>query len=56
MKVRDKTLKVFVDVSRKDCPTYSCYWPRLNPGKAFDVDYLDALKELDEEFSAGKEA
>jgi hypothetical protein len=32
MKVRDKTLKVFVDVPRKECPTYVCYWPRLNPG------------------------
>ena len=32
MKVKDKELKVFVDVRAKECPTYACYWPRQNPG------------------------
>ena len=32
MKVRDKSLKKDVDVSRKECPTFDCYWPRQNPG------------------------
>lgn len=32
MKIKDKTLKVMVDVSRKECPTFVCYWPRPNPG------------------------
>jgi hypothetical protein len=32
MKVRDKHLKKMVDVSEKDCPKLSCYWPREDPG------------------------
>lgn len=32
MKIKDKNLKKEVDVSCKDCPTYTCYWPRRNPG------------------------
>jgi len=32
MKVMDKALKVMVNVSKKDCPTFACYWPRLDPG------------------------
>ena len=32
MKIRDKNLKVKVDVSREDCPKRECYWPRLDPG------------------------
>ena len=32
MKIRDKELKVPVDVCGKDCPTYRCYWPRPDPG------------------------
>ena len=32
MKIRDKELKVLVDVCSKDCPTYRCYWPRPDPG------------------------
>lgn len=32
MKVKDKELKVLVDVAQKECPTYSCYWPRPDPG------------------------
>ena len=32
MKVRDKNLKVLVDVADKDCPGLECYWPRPDPG------------------------
>lgn len=32
MKVRDKVLKVNVDVFARACMTYKCYWPRQNPG------------------------
>jgi hypothetical protein len=32
MKIRDKNLRVFVDVSCADCQKYECYWPRKNPG------------------------
>ena len=32
MKVMDKALKVMVNVSKKNCPTFACYWPRLDPG------------------------
>lgn len=32
MKVKDKELKVMVDVSEKSCPLYQCYWPRQDQG------------------------
>ena len=32
MTVKDKDLGKEVDVSCRECPTYSCYWPRLHPG------------------------
>ena len=32
MNVMDKALKIMVNVSKKDCPTFACYWPRLDPG------------------------
>ena len=32
MKIKDKELKLFVDVCDKDCPKKSCYWPRPDPG------------------------
>ena len=32
MKVKDKTLNVPVDVCRKECLTFKCYWARPNPG------------------------
>ena len=32
MKVKDKQLRVLVDVAHKDCPTLKCYWPRQDPG------------------------
>ena len=32
MKIKDKILKVMVDVSEKDCPLFTCYWARQNPG------------------------
>lgn len=32
MKVKDKALKVLVDVARENCPQLSCYWPRPDPG------------------------
>lgn len=32
MKVKDKTLKVLVDVLQKECQTFTCYWPRHDPG------------------------
>ena len=32
MKIRDKALKVDVDVRVRECLTFTCYWPRMNPG------------------------
>jgi hypothetical protein len=32
MKVKDKTIKKLVDVSQKECPRFTCYWPRPDPG------------------------
>lgn len=32
MKVKDKTLKVQVDVRDRDCLKRKCYWPRKDPG------------------------
>ena len=32
MKVRDKELKVSVDVYEASCIGKKCYWPRTNPG------------------------
>ena len=32
MLIRDKNLKVKVNVSEPDCPKYPCYWTRLDPG------------------------
>ena len=32
MKVKDKKIKVTVDVAEKDCPNRPCYWPRPDPG------------------------
>ena len=32
MKVRDKNVKEWVDVSDKECPKRECYWPRPDPG------------------------
>ena len=32
MKVKDRGLKVLVDVCDKACPTYKCYLPRPDPG------------------------
>lgn len=32
MKVRDKNIKEWVDVSDKECPKRECYWPRPDPG------------------------
>jgi hypothetical protein len=32
MIVKDKNLKKLINVSRKECPTFDCYWPRVNPG------------------------
>jgi hypothetical protein len=32
MKIKDKDLKKEVDVSRRDCPLFECYWPRPDPG------------------------
>ncbi len=32
MKVRDKELKVSVDVYEASCLRKKCYWPRTNPG------------------------
>jgi hypothetical protein len=32
LKIKDKKLKKLVDVSCQECPTFDCYWPRLNPG------------------------
>jgi hypothetical protein len=56
MKVKDKELKVMVDVSSKDCPTLQCYWPRPDPGifvqgqgyrsRGRDVGYLCGNREI----------
>lgn len=32
MKVKDKILKVMVDVCESDCQLRKCYWARPNPG------------------------
>ena len=32
MMVKDKNLKVLVDVAEKNCPNFKCYWPRIDPG------------------------
>ncbi len=32
MLIKDKNVKVKVDVSDADCPKRSCYWPRPDPG------------------------
>jgi len=32
VKIRDKRLKDYVDVSDTECPARDCYWPRLDPG------------------------
>lgn len=32
MKIKDKELKVLVDVFCADCQKFTCYWPRQNPG------------------------
>ncbi len=32
MKIKDKSLKVLVDVAQKECQSFTCYWPRPDPG------------------------
>lgn len=32
MKLKDKKLKIIVDVSDEYCLDRKCYWPRLDPG------------------------
>jgi len=32
MKINDKKLKKYVDVSEVNCHKYKCYWPRSDPG------------------------
>lgn len=32
LKVKDKELKVHVDVCDPECPHRPCYWPRPDPG------------------------
>lgn len=32
MKVKDKNLKMMVNVYASNCLNKSCYWPRSNPG------------------------
>ena len=32
MKIKDKKMKVMVDVCDPDCPNRPCYWPRIDPG------------------------
>jgi len=32
MKVKDRNLKVLVDVAEKGCQGFKCYWPRPDPG------------------------
>ena len=32
MKIKDKKINKIVDVSRKECPEFECYWPREDPG------------------------
>lgn len=49
MKVRDKNLKEQVDVAQKECVTFTCYWPRQNPGSLLQGrgyrSYGDARKK-----------
>lgn len=56
MKVRDKALKKDVDVARKECPCFQCYWPRPDPGvfsqgqgyrkAAYDRGYICGTREI----------
>jgi len=32
MKIKDKSLGEFVEVSSRDCPLFECYWGRPDPG------------------------
>jgi len=32
MKIKDKNLKVQVDICHEDCPSRECYWARPDPG------------------------
>lgn len=32
MKIKDHEIGKSVSVSQKECPTFTCYWPRRNPG------------------------
>lgn len=32
MKIKVKGYKVLIDVSRKECPMFTCFWPRSDPG------------------------
>lgn len=32
MKIKDKKINKIVDVSRKECPEFECYWHREDPG------------------------
>jgi len=32
VKIKDKKLKKWIDVSDKNCLKRSCYWPRIDPG------------------------
>ena len=32
MKIKDKKLKKWIDVSDKNCLKRKCYWPRIDPG------------------------
>ncbi len=57
MKIRDKKLKVLVDVSDADCLYRKCYWPRPDPGsftqgvgyrsRGRDKEWLCGLREID---------
>ena len=54
MKVRDKELRVDVEVRAKECTTYYCYWPLRNPGvfvlghgyRNAKKDYLCGTREI----------
>jgi len=32
VKIKDKKLKKWIDVSDKNCLNRKCYWPRIDPG------------------------
>jgi len=56
MKIKDKNLKLLVDVANAECTSRSCYWPRADPGvftqgqgyksRGRDIGWLCGTREI----------